>query len=164
MKAIAFAILLAGAIAANAQSKSDENAIRKILDDEIATWNQGDANGYSRHFAADGTFTNVRGMFFTGRQAYRDRHEIIFRGPFLNTKLQLQVVSLRFLSPEIAICETLTWVSGFEKGAPSFLHLDAKGRLLTRLLQVMERRDGEWQIAVYHNIDIKPDVDSPEPK
>jgi hypothetical protein len=28
----------------------------------------------------------------------------------------------------------------------------------------MAKRDGEWQIVVYHNIDIKPDVDAPEPK
>ncbi|HLY41967.1 MAG TPA: SgcJ/EcaC family oxidoreductase [Terracidiphilus sp.] len=164
MKTIAIAIVLfAGAIAA-AQSKPDENAIRKILDEEIATWNQGDANAYSRHFAADGTFTNVRGMFFTGRQAFRDRHEVIFKGPFLGTKLQLQVVSLRFLTPDVAICETLSWVSEFKNSPPMGLRLDAKGRLRTRLLQVLAKRDGEWQIVVYHNVDIKPDVDSPEPK
>lgn len=164
MKAIAIVIvLLAGAIA-NAQSKSDENAIRATLDEEIATWNHGDADGYSKYFAPDGTFTNVRGQFFTGRQAYRDRHEAIFKGPFLGTKLQLQVVSLRFLTPDVAICESLSWVSNFEKGAPPYLHLDAKGRLRTRLLQVMAKRNGEWQIVVYHNVDLKPDTDSPEPR
>ena len=66
MKAVARAIvivLLAGMTTA-AQSKPNEDAIRKILDDEITTWNQGDADGYSKDFAADGTFTNVMGMFF----------------------------------------------------------------------------------------------------
>jgi hypothetical protein len=29
---------------------------------------------------------------------------------------------------------------------------------------VMEKRGGEWQIVVYHNIDIKPDVNTPEPQ
>jgi uncharacterized protein (TIGR02246 family) len=163
MKAVAIAaLILAGAMAA-AQSKPDENAIRKILDEEISTWNQGDADGYSRHFAEDGTFTNVPGMFYTGRKAYRDRHEVIFKGPFHATKLQLQVVSLRFLTPDIAICETLTWVSSFKNGAPPFLHFDDKGRLRTRLLQVMAKRNGDWQILVYHNVDVKPDVDTPEP-
>jgi uncharacterized protein (TIGR02246 family) len=126
--------------------------------------NRGDTDGYSEHFAADGTFTNVMGMFFTGRQAFHDRHEIIFKGRFRGTVLQLQVVSLRFLTSEVAVCETLTWVSGFKSGAPSGLHLDTKGRLRTRLLQVMAKRRGEWQIVVYHNVDIKPDVEAPEPK
>ena len=164
MKSIAIVITLLAGLTAAAQSKSDEDAIRSILDNEIATWNQGDADGYSKHFAADGTFTNVPGMFFTGRQAYRDRHEVIFKGPFRGTKLELQVVSLRFLTPDVAICETLTWVSDFKSGAPPDLHLDAKGRLRTRLLQVLTKRNGEWQIVVYHNVDIKPGVETPEPQ
>ena len=73
-------------------------------------------------------------------------------------------MSLRFLTPDVAVCETLTWVSGFNSGAPPDRRLDTKGRLRTRLLQVMEKRDGEWQIVVYHNVDIKPDVETPEPK
>jgi uncharacterized protein (TIGR02246 family) len=163
MRAIAIVILFLAGLTAAAQSKSDEDAIRSILDNEVTTWNQGDADGYSRHFAADGTFTNVRGMFYTGQRAYRDRHEVIFKGPFLGTRLQLQVVSLRFLTPDVAICETLSWVSDFKSGAPPNLYLDTKGRLRTRLLQVMTKRNGEWQIEVYHNVDIKPDVNTPEP-
>ena len=163
MKAVAVVIVFLAAVVAVAQSKSDEDSIHAILNSEVATWNHGDADGYSKHFAADGTFTNVRGQFFTGHQAYRDRHEVIFKGPFLGTTLQLQVVSLRFLTNDIAICETLTWVSGFKGGPPPDLHLDSKGRLRTRLLQVLEKRNGAWQIVVYHNVDIKPDVDTPEP-
>jgi len=166
MKGIMIAVvvvLLAGPGVA-AQSRSDEDAIHKMLDHEITTWNQGDADGYSKDFAVDGTFTNVRGQFFSGRQAFRDRHEVIFKGPFRGTKLQLQVVSLRFLSPETAICETLEWVSDFQNGAPPNLQLDSKGRLRTRLLQVMTKRGGEWQIVVYHNVDLKPDVEAPEPR
>jgi uncharacterized protein (TIGR02246 family) len=163
MKAFAIAIVLLAGVVAAAQSKPAENAIRGILDQEITTWAHGDADGYSKHLAADGTFTNVMGMFYTGQKAFRDRHEVIFKGPFLGTTLQLQVVSLRFLAPDIAICETLSWVSGFKSGAPPGLHLDPKGRLRTRLLQVMAKRNGEWQTVVYHNVDIKPDAEAPEP-
>lgn len=156
-------LLMTTFLGSAAQLNPDENAIHSLLDDEVSSWNQGDTDGYSKHFAADGTFTNVPGMFFTGRQAFRDRHEVIFKGAFHDTKLQLQIVSLRFLTTDIAICETLTWISGFKSGAPPDLHLDAKGRLRTRLLQVMAKRNGEWQVVVYHNVDIKPDVDAPEP-
>ena len=77
--------------------------------------------------------------------------------------LPLQVVSLRFLTGDVAVCETLTWVSGFKSVAPPSLQLDIKGRLRTRLLQVIAKRNGEWQNVVYHNVDIKPNVEAPEP-
>jgi uncharacterized protein (TIGR02246 family) len=64
------AIVLATTIAAVAQPASDEIAIQKIIQEEITAWNAGDAAAYARHFASDGTFTNVRGQFFTGRQAF----------------------------------------------------------------------------------------------
>ncbi len=156
-------VLFVGAI--RAQNNPDEIAIRQILDSEVTTWNKGDTDGYSSHFAADGTFTNIRGMFFTGHQEFRDRHEAIFKGEFRGTSLKQENVSLRFIRPDVAIAETLTWVSGFSKaGPPSGTQLDANGRLRTRLLQVLKRDGGVWKIVVYHNVDIKPGVPVPEPR
>jgi len=148
-----------------AQNNPDETAIRQILDSEVTTWNKGDTDGYSRHFAAEGTFTNIRGMFFTGHQEFRDRHEAIFKGEFRGTSLKQEIVSLRFIGPDVAIGETLTWVSGFPKaGPPPGTPVDAKGRLRTRLLQVLKKDGGEWKIVVYHNVDVKPGVSVPEPR
>jgi hypothetical protein len=81
------AIVLVATIAARPQGmpqrSSDEIAIRNIIQEEITAWNAGDAIAYARHFAADGTFTNVRGQFFTGRQAFIDRHDFVSsRGSF----------------------------------------------------------------------------------
>ena len=149
----------------NAQTKPDETAIRKILEEEVTTWNRSDADGYSRHFATEGTFTNVQGMFFTGYKAFRDRHEEIFKGQFRGTVLQVEVASLRFVRPDVAVVDALTWVSGFSKaGPPPVVHTDAKGRLRTRLLQVLVKEGDDWKIVVYHNVDIKPGIESPEPR
>ena len=148
-----------------AQYTPDETAIRRILDNEVATWNKGDTDGYSRDFATDGTFTNIRGMFFTGHQEFRDRHEAIFKGEFRGTSLKQEIVSLRFIRADVAIAETFTWVSGFSKaGPPPGTLLDANGRLRTRLLQVLKKDGGEWKIVVYHNVDVKPGVPVPEPR
>ena len=156
-------VLSVGAI--RAQNNPEETAIHRILDNEVATWNKGDTDGYSRDFAADGTFTNIRGMFFTGHQEFRDRHEAIFKGEFRGTSLKQEVVSLRFIRPDVAIAETLTWVSEFSKaGPPPGTQVDANGRLRTRLLQVLKKDGGEWKIVVYHNVDIKPGVPVPEPR
>jgi uncharacterized protein (TIGR02246 family) len=165
MRATLILAMLFFAATSRAQVKQDEAAIRNILQEEVAAWNKGDAQSYSRHFAADGTFTNIRGMFFTGHQAFLDKHEEIFKGMFRGTVLRQDVVSLRFIRPDIIVVETLTWVSGFSpSGPPPGTQTDAQGRLRTRLLQVMVKSTDGWKIAVYHNVDVKSGVPSPEPQ
>jgi hypothetical protein len=79
--------------------------------------------------------------------------------------LQDEVVSLRFVRPDVAVVDALSWVSGFSvAGPPPVLKLDAKGRLRTRLLQVLVKEGDDWKIVVYHNVDIKPGIESPEPR
>jgi uncharacterized protein (TIGR02246 family) len=140
----------------------DETAIRKVVQDEVAAWNRGDATAYSSQFANDGTFTNIRGQFFTGHDAFLKQHEVIFQGIFKNTTLQQDIVSLKFIRPDVAIVETLTSLSGMAETAPGTA-ADSKGRLRTRLLQVVARQGGEWKIVAYHNVDVKPGVPVPEP-
>jgi len=63
---------------------------------------------------------------------------VIFRGIFKNTTLQQNVVSLKFISPDVAIVETLL-VSGMAETAKGTT-ADSKGRLRTRLLPVVKRQ------------------------
>ncbi|WP_421795833.1 SgcJ/EcaC family oxidoreductase [Haliscomenobacter sp.] len=151
--------------AAKAQNNEDTTAIKEILREEVFSWNNGDAVTYSQRFAENGTFTNILGMFFTGHQAFLDRHVEIFKGKFHKTTLSQNIVSLRFVRPDVAIVETLTWITGFSKeGAPPGTHLDTKGRLCTRLLQVMVKNKDGWKITVYHNVDVKPGTVVPDVK
>ncbi|MGH7626710.1 MAG: hypothetical protein ACREOJ_15515, partial [Gemmatimonadaceae bacterium] len=53
-----------------AQTAADTAAVRSVVADEITAWGHGDAVAYSRHVAADATFTNIRGQFFTGHAAF----------------------------------------------------------------------------------------------
>ena len=48
-------------VTVSGQVSPDEAAIRQIIHDEIVAWNAGDAAAFARHFASDGTFTNIRG-------------------------------------------------------------------------------------------------------
>jgi hypothetical protein len=57
----------------------------------------------------------------------------------------------------------LTSVSGILKLSPG-TNTDSKGRLRTRLLQVLVKDGGEWKITNYHNTDVKADVPAPEPQ
>jgi uncharacterized protein (TIGR02246 family) len=155
--------ILAFASQASAQSSSDTTAVRNIVQNEIDTWNNGDAAGYSRNFAVDGTFTNIRGQFFTGYPDYLKQHEVIFQGIFKNSTLKQDIVSLKFVRPDVAIIETATTVNGAAQG-PVGVTRDDKGRIRTRLLQVVAKERGTWKIVTYHNVDVKPEIPFPEPK
>ena len=145
----------------SAQPSSDSTAIRNIVRGEIDSWNKGDAVGYSRDFAATGTFTNIRGQFFTGYPGYLKQHEVIFQGIYKNTTLNQDVASLRFIRPDVAIVETATTVAGATQ-SPEGVTRDDKGRIRTRLLQVVAKEDGVWKIVTYHNVDVKPGIPFPE--
>lgn len=154
------ALTIAGHSAA--QTPSDQAAVRKIVQDEITTWNKGDAVGYSKDFATRGTFTNIRGQFFTGYDGFLKQHEVIFDGIFKNTTLNQRVISLEFVRPDVAVVQTVTTVSGMAQ-APAGVTRDAKGRIRTRLLQIVAKEGRVWKIVTYHNTDVKPGIPFTEP-
>jgi hypothetical protein len=59
--------------------------------------------------------------------------------------------------------EVLTSVTGIQKLSPG-TNTDDKGRLRTRLLQVIVKDGGEWKIVAYHNVDVKSDIPVPNPE
>jgi hypothetical protein len=77
--------------------------------------------------------------------------------------MKQDVVSLKFVRPDVAIVETLTAVIGIQKPSPG-MSTDDKGRLRSRLLQIMVKDGGEWKIVTYHNTDVRPDVPVPDPQ
>jgi uncharacterized protein (TIGR02246 family) len=148
-----------------AQGSNDEAAIRGIIQDEVNAWNKGDAVAYSRHFAEDGTFTNITGQFFTGYDAFLKQHEVIFQGRFKQTRLQQDIVSLKFIRPDVAVVEVLTSVTGVvQSQLAAGTTGDAAGRLRTRLLQVVAKQGDAWKVVVYHNVDVKPGIPVPDPR
>jgi uncharacterized protein (TIGR02246 family) len=160
---LVFALVLVATVAATPQTSPDETAARNIIKEEITAWNSGDAAAYSRHFTADGTFTNIRGEFFTGRQPFIEKHDNLFKGPFHGSTLKQDIVSLKFVRPDVAVVEVLTSVTGIPKLFPG-TNTDDKGRLRTRLLQVLVKDGGEWKITAYHNTDVKSGVAVPDPQ
>jgi uncharacterized protein (TIGR02246 family) len=157
------AVGLAAAVVMGSHNATDEAAIRQLLEEETTAWNNSDAEAYARHFAVDGTCTPITGGFFTGRDAFRQSHEQIFKGIYRGSTKHGDLVSLKFVRADVAIVETLETVTGFQKLPPG-ISPDAKGRLRARLLQVLVKNGGEWQIATYHNVDVKAGVNVPEPQ
>lgn len=136
------------------------SAVRLLLDREEEAWNRGDAAAYAAGFIGDCWATNIRGEILDGLQPFILRHEQIFSGLFRGSRLKLDIVRLRLLDDHVALVETDCRLSGF-LALPPGVQPSPEGPLLTRLLQVLVRRDGQWRVAVYHNIDVKPHTAQP---
>lgn len=76
---------------------ADETEIQGLLCELIETWRLGDAKAYGARYLPDGTFTNVNGGFYVGREEFDLRHDDIFRGVFKGTTLPPTIRTLRFV-------------------------------------------------------------------
>jgi len=129
----------------------DEAAIRQLLDELTDAWARGDAKAYGARFRADGTFTNVFGTFHGGRDEFDLRHDEVFRGIFKGTRVTMQIEKLRFLRPDVAALDLEVGLFG-AKIEPPGVRRGADGALHTRLLMVLTKERGGWEIAAYHNV------------
>ncbi len=136
-----------------------EAAIRAAIARESDAWNAGDATAYAAEFAAEGTFTNILGMAFDGRQEFEDRHAEIFGSIFHGSRLTQTVRQLRCIASDVVVVECDTEVTGFAELPPT-MAVWPDGALRTRLQQVFAHRDGTWWIEAYHNVTVSPPGDA----
>ncbi|MGE5803769.1 MAG: SgcJ/EcaC family oxidoreductase, partial [Gemmatimonadota bacterium] len=133
---------------------TDEAQIRAIVEEQVTAWNLGDAVAFSKSFADNGSFTNIRGTVFYGHKAFEDRHRELFTGFFKGSKLAMSVTRIRFVRPDVAIVDLATELSNLS-GAPPGVRPNAAGRIVTRLQQVFAKDSGVWRVESYHNVDVK---------
>jgi uncharacterized protein (TIGR02246 family) len=118
-------------------------------------WARGDADAFASHFASDGTFTNILGLFFSGRQAFRDRHEAIFKTVFKGSTQALTLAKLRFIRSDVAIADIDATVRGYA-ALPAGVSAMPDGTLRTKLLLVLIKERGDWWITAFHNVPVDP--------
>lgn len=130
---------------------ADEREIQILIDQLTDAWKAGDAKAYGVRFLADGTFTNVNGEFYVGREEFDRRHAEVFSGVFRGTTLSLSMKKLRFVRPDVAIADVDTEVAG-TRLRPQGVAVGPDGVLRSRLLMVLLKENGAWCIAAYHNV------------
>jgi uncharacterized protein (TIGR02246 family) len=130
---------------------TDEAMIQQLLNGLVDAWNGGDTEAYGARFLADGTFTNVNGMFHENREEFNRRHEEIFHGPLKGTTITLTARKVRLIRPDVAIVDIDCGVLG-AKVQPPGVQAGTDGALRTCLLLVLLKESGSWWIATYHNV------------
>lgn len=138
-----------------AQSDADEQAVRQVLVDREVAWDTRDASAWVNDFAADSRFINILGMRFPDRASNEQRHAALFATIFRNSSLSVDVLEIRFADPDTAIVEARLRLTGYE-ALPPGIRESAPGILETRLVDVIQRIDGEWLVIFSQNTAIAP--------
>jgi uncharacterized protein (TIGR02246 family) len=138
-------LLLAMAWAVSAQATTpDLEAIAEVGESYIAAFDKGDAKAVAACWAADADYTDLDGRTHRGREAL----EMLFAGFFAERrgmKLGIDSQSLRFVSPDVAIEDGVTVVSGGD-APPS----------AARYSSTLVKRDGKWLLASVREAPIAP--------
>ncbi|MFF2521972.1 SgcJ/EcaC family oxidoreductase [Streptomyces liangshanensis] len=121
----------------------DVAAIRAVLVASYRAWDGGDADGMVADYTADATAI-MTGSLRDSRDVIRQNMALAFEGPLKGSSTANKQLSLRFLGEDgaIVVSESGILFAG-ETEVPDARKVNATW--------VLEKRDGRWLIAAYHN-------------
>ncbi|GAA3138550.1 SgcJ/EcaC family oxidoreductase [Nonomuraea roseoviolacea] len=123
---------------------ADEAAIQAVLVDSYKAWEAGDADGMVANYTADATAI-MTGSLRDSREVIRQNMVMAFEGPLKGTSTYNKQLGIRFIGRDGAIVITESAI--LFPGETEVLD-DARKVNAT---WVLEKRDGQWLIAAYHN-------------
>ena len=134
-----------------ASGADDRAAITAVVQSQAEAWNRADAKAFAKHYAQDGTFTNIAGIRIYGKAGFVGQHARIFRTIFAGSRITFTVDRIHFLQPEVAVADIDATLANVQQVPPGAT-LDSDGALHTKLQEVLTRGDGRWWIAAFHNV------------
>lgn len=129
---------------------ADEAAIKKLVADFTDCFNRKDAHACAMLYTENGDFTSVRGDADHGRAAVQKHYETVFSTFLKNAQRTDTVRSVRFLSRTIASVDSTFELTG--AAAPNAAEA-AKSVRKGLLTWVVTKRNGQWHIAIFHELD-----------
>ncbi len=122
---------------------ADEQALHDILKALEDAWNTSDSRRWTSFFADDATFIHIFGGQLDGHAAIEGAHRVIFDTMYKGSRLAIQLRSIRFVRPDVAIVFTEMHLV-LAPGAP----VPSIG---TRPTMVVVKEQGRWQIVTLQN-------------
>ncbi len=122
---------------------ADVAAIKAVLVDSYKAWEAGDAVGMVADYTADATAI-MTGSLRDSRDVIRDGMALAFAGPLKDTSTYNKQLSLRFIGSDAAIVVS-------ESGILFAGQTEVPDAAKVNATWVLEKRDGQWLIAAYHN-------------
>jgi uncharacterized protein (TIGR02246 family) len=122
---------------------ADVAAIQAVLVDSYKAWEAGDAAGMVADYTADATAI-LPGSLRDSRDVIRDGMALAFAGPLKDTSTYNKQLSIRFIGSDAAIVVS-------ESGILFPGQTEVPEAAKVNATWVLEKRDGQWLIAAYHN-------------
>jgi uncharacterized protein (TIGR02246 family) len=158
--ALALALALAPQAAPSlaADASPDDAAIRALEQQQADTWNRHDAHAYVQLFTDDADVVNVLGWWWRGRPTLEARLAQAFSFVFKDSRLTITEVTIRYLTPDIAVAHVRWTMTGAKSPDGSTANIPQQG-IQT---QVLRKQDGVWRIIVFQNTNSVPERPFPQ--
>jgi len=121
----------------------DQAAIQAVLDASYDAWKAGDADAMVADYTEDATAI-MTGSLRESRDMIRENMALAFAGPLRDTSTFNNQRSLRFVGENAAIAVS-------ESGILFAGQTEVPDAAKVNATWVLEKRDGQWLIAAYHN-------------
>jgi len=127
----------------------DEAAVRGLYEALMDGWNRGSGASFAAPFAEDAQFVAFDGTHLRGRGQIASTHQPLFDKWLKGTRLVGQVLSVRFLRPDVALILATgqTIMRGKTKPAPE---RDSIQTLLAT------KSEASWRLVAFQNTRLRP--------
>jgi len=129
--------------------QTDEAQIRALFDDLLDDWSRGDGEAYGSRFTVDADYVAFDGSRTRGRADIVASHQQLFDKWLKSTRLTGRVLSMRFLSSDVALVHATGGTIMRGKSVPS-----PERDSIQTLVAV--REDDGWRFAAFHNSRVRP--------
>jgi uncharacterized protein (TIGR02246 family) len=106
--ALTLVAVLAFTTSLDAQGKTEEPAVRKVVADLAEAINRGNSEAFAALFTEDADFVVITGKYLKGRNEIVTYHAGLFTGSFKGSHLDVTSVAIRFLRPDVAVARVAT--------------------------------------------------------
>ncbi len=131
---------------ANSQTKTDEEAVRKLPQTFCDAWAKHDGHELAKMMADDVDFVTVATTYLHGRTDFENFHVRLLSGRFKDSTNTVLQTTLRFLHPDMAVVHWSWKIEGDKN--PDGTPRQPRYGIMT---MVAEKRNGNWLVVVAQN-------------
>lgn len=141
------------AVMAGAQTKADEEAVRRLPVAFSEAWAKHDGHALAQLMAQEVDFVAVGAVWFHGRHDFETYHTRLLSGRFKDSILTPLATAVSFVRPDLAMVHS-SWSVESDKNADG----SARTKRFGLMTMLAERRDGEWLVIAAQNTPSAPAI------
>jgi|SRR5690242_3838400 uncharacterized protein (TIGR02246 family) len=143
----ALALFICVLLPLRAQTKADEDAVRKLPQAFCDAWAKHDGHELAKIMAEDVDFVTVATTYLHGRADFEKFHSRLLSGRFKDSTITVLDSTVRFLHADVAVVHW-SWKIEGDRSFDGTLRHEPRFGMMT---MVAEKRNGNWLVVVAQN-------------